>query len=153
MVLHAALVLALVLVACGGPKPATGGLSPAAEATVVARSVELTAVAVPTQAAPTQPPPTQPPAPTAEPTAVPVPQATATRPPTQAPAPTATVVVAKATVPPRAAPTVAQPPAAPAGGNNGVTGGGSGCGSRGGPGYRLANGKCASWEDARRGAR
>lgn len=32
-----------------------------------------------------------------------------------------------------------------------VTGGGSGCGSRGGPGYRLNNGKCASWEDARRG--
>jgi hypothetical protein len=27
--------------------------------------------------------------------------------------------------------------------------GGGGCGSRGGPGYRLANGKCASWRDAR----
>jgi hypothetical protein len=26
-----------------------------------------------------------------------------------------------------------------------------GCGSRGGPGYRLNNGKCASWEDQRRG--
>ena len=26
-------------------------------------------------------------------------------------------------------------------------GGGKGCGSRGGPGYRLANGKCASWKD------
>jgi hypothetical protein len=26
-----------------------------------------------------------------------------------------------------------------------------GCGSRGGPGYRLSNGQCASWEDARRG--
>ncbi len=27
----------------------------------------------------------------------------------------------------------------------------SGCGSRGGPGYRLRNGKCASWADARAG--
>lgn len=27
----------------------------------------------------------------------------------------------------------------------------SGCGSRGGPGYRLKNGKCASWADARAG--
>ncbi|GEM_PF-3245166 len=26
-------------------------------------------------------------------------------------------------------------------------GGGKGCGSRGGPGYRLPNGKCASWKD------
>ena len=26
-------------------------------------------------------------------------------------------------------------------------GGGKGCGSRGGPGYRLPNGKCASWND------
>ena len=25
----------------------------------------------------------------------------------------------------------------------------SGCGSRGGPGFRLANGKCASWDDVR----
>lgn len=31
--------------------------------------------------------------------------------------------------------------------------GGRGCGSRGGPGYRLANGRCASWDDARRGRR
>lgn len=28
-----------------------------------------------------------------------------------------------------------------------------GCGSYGGPGYRLANGKCASWADERRGRR
>ena len=27
------------------------------------------------------------------------------------------------------------------------SGGGRGCGSRGGPGYRLPNGKCASWKD------
>jgi uncharacterized membrane protein YgcG len=27
--------------------------------------------------------------------------------------------------------------------------GGSGCGSRGGPGFRLPNGKCASWRDVR----
>ena len=27
----------------------------------------------------------------------------------------------------------------------------SGCGSRGGPGYRLASGQCASWDDHRRG--
>lgn len=26
-------------------------------------------------------------------------------------------------------------------------GGSGGCGSRGGPGYRKANGKCASWKD------
>jgi hypothetical protein len=26
----------------------------------------------------------------------------------------------------------------------------SGCGSRGGPGYRLANGRCASWQDSAR---
>ena len=25
----------------------------------------------------------------------------------------------------------------------------SGCGSRGGPGFRLASGKCASWDDVR----
>lgn len=32
--------------------------------------------------------------------------------------------------------------------SGGGRGGGSGgCGSRGGPGYRKANGKCASWRD------
>jgi hypothetical protein len=39
------------------------------------------------------------------------------------------------------------------GGSGGGTGGASGCGSRGGPGYRLSNGKCASWDDARGGRR
>jgi hypothetical protein len=31
--------------------------------------------------------------------------------------------------------------------NSNVRGSGSGCGSRGGPGYRLPSGKCASWKD------
>ncbi len=31
--------------------------------------------------------------------------------------------------------------------SNASRGGGRGCGSRGGPGYRLPNGKCASWKD------
>jgi hypothetical protein len=67
--------------------------------------------------------------------------ATPTRPiPTATPAPTSSRVSASPTVQPVT--------------NLGVvTGGGSGCGSRGGPGYRLNNGKCASWEDARRGRR
>lgn len=35
------------------------------------------------------------------------------------------------------------------GGYGGGSGGGNsgGCGSRGGPGYRKANGRCASWKD------
>ncbi len=31
--------------------------------------------------------------------------------------------------------------------NSNTRSGGRGCGSRGGPGYRKANGKCASWKD------
>lgn len=37
------------------------------------------------------------------------------------------------------------------GGNPSSSPSDSGCGSRGGPGYRLKNGKCASWADARAG--
>ena len=33
------------------------------------------------------------------------------------------------------------------GGGSGGGGGGGGCGSKGGPGYRKENGKCASWKD------
>jgi hypothetical protein len=33
------------------------------------------------------------------------------------------------------------------------TGGAAGCGSRGGPAYRLANGRCASWADFNAGRR
>lgn len=55
-------------------------------------------------------------------------------------------------------PALLQPVVTSAGGTaggstGGGTGGSSGCGSRDGPGYRLANGRCASWEDARRGRR
>lgn len=32
-------------------------------------------------------------------------------------------------------------------GGGGGGGGGGGCGSRGGPGYRKPNGRCASWKD------
>jgi len=33
------------------------------------------------------------------------------------------------------------------GGGSGGSGADGGCGSRGGPGYRKANGRCASWRD------
>jgi hypothetical protein len=38
-------------------------------------------------------------------------------------------------------------PYSSSGGSTGSSGGSGGCGSRGGPGYRLPNGKCASWSD------
>jgi hypothetical protein len=71
---------------------------------------------------------------------------------------TAQARTARAPAQPPAPPVAAPPPPpvapmAPSASQGGSTGGGSGCGSRGGPGYRLANGKCASHEDARRGRR
>ena len=59
----------------------------------------------------------------------------------------ATAVSATATA--RAAVAARQPTPAPVLVTGGGGGGGSGCGSRGGPGFRLANGKCASWRDVR----
>ena len=45
--------------------------------------------------------------------------------------------------------TLTPEPIAIASGGTGARGGGSGCGSRGGPGFRKPNGQCASWRDVR----
>jgi hypothetical protein len=61
----------------------------------------------------------------------PIPTARPTQPPT------ATVLRPAATATP-----IPLPPSSGSGSNGGGSGG---CGSRGGPGYRLPNGKCAGW--------
>lgn len=66
---------------------------------------------------------------------------------------TATKVASTVSVPTTAPPAVTVPATGSNSGSAITTGNSSGCGSRGGPGYRKANGQCASWADYYAGRR
>ena len=66
---------------------------------------------------------------------------------------TATKVASTVSAPTTAPPAVTVPATGSNSGSAITTGNSSGCGSRGGPGYRKANGQCASWADYYAGRR